>query len=112
MGDIIGVWHKTGLQLKLQLLIQGTLVVILLSAQQWLTNQFEHQQLIAAEQRTTAVADGAINGLNTLMSTKLGGEDVISDGKARALFIRKMGISDKINEFRVIRGKGTNDEFG
>lgn len=112
MGDIIGIWHKAGLQLKLKLLIQGTLVVILLSAQQWLTHQFEHQQLIAAEQRTTAVADGAINGLNTLMSTKLGGEDVISDAKARALFIQKMGISDKINEFRVIRGKGTNDEFG
>ena len=105
-------WNKIGLKLKLQLLIQGFLIVILLSAQQWLVSQFEYRSLAAAEERTLAVADGAINGLNTLMVTKLGGEDVISDSVARALFIEKMGAAEKVKELRVVRSKGTVDEFG
>ena len=105
-------WGRLGLQLKLQILIQGFLITILLGAQQWLSFNFERQGLKAAEDRTVAVADGAINGLNTLMATRLGGNFVISDAAARALFIQKMGASDKIRELRVIRGKGTNDEFG
>jgi methyl-accepting chemotaxis protein len=112
MSHIAEIWQKTGLQLKLQLLIQSTLLVLLVSAQVWLTHQIEHRQLIATEERTTAMADGAINGLNTLMVTKLGGDDVISNAKARALFIEKMGYSDNLKELRVIRAKGTNDEFG
>ncbi len=100
-----------GLQRKLQILIQGFLIVVLLAAQQWLSNQFENRALLAAEERTVAVADGAINGLNTLMVTKLGGKDVISDPVARALFIQKMGISENIQELRIIRGKGVVDEF-
>jgi len=57
------------------------------------------------------VADGTINGLNTLMITKLGEKDVISDKTSRALFIEKMGVSEGIKELRVIRGKGIVDEF-
>jgi methyl-accepting chemotaxis protein len=105
-------WSKFGLQVKLQILIQGFLIVILLAAQHWISSRFEHQILKSAEDRTAAVADGAINGLNTLMVTKLGGEDVISDTAARALFIQKMGASDNVRELRIVRGKGTNDEFG
>jgi methyl-accepting chemotaxis protein len=101
-----------GLQLKLKLLIQGFLLLVLLSAQQSLLGQFEQRALVAAEDRTLAVADGAINGLNTLMVTKLGSEDVISDVVARALFIQKMGAGDKVKELRVVRGKGVVDEFG
>jgi len=37
---------------------------------------------------------------------------VISDEKSRALFIQKMGASDKVKEMRVVRGKGVIDEFG
>jgi methyl-accepting chemotaxis protein-1 (serine sensor receptor) len=105
-------WDRLGLQLRLQILIQGFLIVILLFAQHWLSGQFENQVLSAAEERTVAVADGAINGLNTLMVTKLGGKDVISDPDARALFIKKMGASDRLLDLRIVRGKGTIDEFG
>ena len=112
MNNIAGWWSKIGLQLKLQLLIQGFLIVVLVGAQQWLSNQFEQRALRAAEDRTVAVADGVINGLNTLMVTKLGDKDVISDPVSRALFIEKMGVSENLKELRVVRGKGTNDEFG
>src|ERR1019366_2711122 len=91
-------WHRIGLQLKLQILIQGFLIVILLAAQQWLSIQFEHEVLSAAKERANAVADGTINGLNTLMVTKAGDKDVIDDAVSRALFIQKMGTSEKIKE--------------
>ncbi len=112
MSVLSNWWSKIGLQLKLQILIQGFLIVILLVAQHWISSRFEHQITKSAEDRTAAVADGAINGLNTLMVTKLGGIDVISDAAARALFIQKMGASDNVKELRIVRGKGTNDEFG
>ncbi len=112
MKSIAQGWSGLGLQLKLQILIQGFLLLVLLSAQQWLLVQFEQRAMGAAEDRTLAVADGAINGLNTLMVTKLGHEDVISDAVARALFVQKMGAADKVKELRVVRGKGTVDEFG
>lgn len=104
-------WDGIGLQLKLQILIQGLLIIILVAAQHWISVQFERQILDAAEERAKTVADGAINGLNTLMLTKVGAEDVISDKASRALFIQKMGASEKIEEMRVVRGKGVVDEF-
>jgi len=112
MNLVFRWWDGIGLQLKLKILIQGVLIVILLAAQQWLVHQFEQRSMKAAEERSVAVADGTINALNTLMVTKLGGDDVISDTKSRALFIQKMGVSEGVKELRVIRGKGTDDEFG
>ena len=112
MANFPNTWSRLGLQLKLQLLIQGFLIVVLLAAQQWISSRFEMQITRAAQERTVAVADGVINGLNTLMVTKLGGNDVISDAAARALFIQKMGASDNVKELRVVRGKGIKDEFG
>lgn len=104
-------WARVGLQLKLQILIQGFLIIILLCAQQWLSMQFEALVLAGAEERATAVGDGAINGLNTLMLTKAGKDEVISDQKSRALFIDKMGKSENVREMRIVRGKGVDDEF-
>ncbi|MCF8209006.1 MAG: hypothetical protein K9K38_06335, partial [Rhodoferax sp.] len=104
-------WSRLGLQHKLQLLIQGFLVIILFSAQVWLSGKIEQRAWHAAEDRTIAVADGVMNSLNTLMSVQVDGKDVISDAKARELFIKQVGISDGIKELRVVRGKG-NDEFG
>jgi methyl-accepting chemotaxis protein len=97
--------------LKLQALIQIFLIVISLSAQQWLSFQFEHEVMSAAEERAVVVGDGAINGLNTLMVTKMGDHEVISDKVSRALFIQKMGVSEKIKELRIVRAKGVDDEF-
>jgi methyl-accepting chemotaxis protein len=112
MKNILQFWNTISLQLKLQLLIQGLLLVILLSAQQWLAHQFEARELASAQERAIAVADGVNNGLNTFMDIKVGGEDAISDPKARALFIQRLGVSDNLKELRVVRGKGVDDEFG
>jgi methyl-accepting chemotaxis protein len=112
MNGIESRWNKVGLQWKLQLLIQGALLVLLLAAQHWLSHELEHRFLKAAEQRTMDVADGAINGLNTLMDVQVDGKDVISDPKARARFIGQIGVSDGLRELRIVRGKGTVDEFG
>ena len=111
MSYVSDGWSKIGLQLKLQILIQGFLIVILIAAQQWIALQFEHQVLNAAKQRSAAVADGVINGLNILMITKAGKDEVISDKKARAQFISKMGASEGVRELRVIRGKVIDEEF-
>jgi len=105
--------HKTtgsriGLQLTLQLLIQGFLIVILVSAQHWISHQIEDQLMTAARERTIAVGDGAINGLNTMMVAKM----TILDPEARALFISKMGASENVKELRIVRGKSVVDQFG
>jgi methyl-accepting chemotaxis protein len=105
-------WSGLGLQLKMQILIQGFMLVVLLATQFWVSNQIETRGLHAAEDRTAAVADGVINALNTLMSAKVEDHDVIDDPKVRDLFIRKMGASEGVKELRVIRGKGVVDEFG
>ncbi|WP_272938333.1 methyl-accepting chemotaxis protein [Noviherbaspirillum denitrificans] len=105
-------WSGLGLQRKLQILIQGFLLVVLVGVQHWISHQFEQRELLAAKERTTAVADGAINGLNTLMDVTVAGKDVISDAKAKARFIKQIGISEGIKELRIIRGKATTDEFG
>jgi methyl-accepting chemotaxis protein len=105
-------WARFGLQGKLQILIQGFMLVILLATQFWISGQIERRALHAAEDRVSVVADGVINALNTLMATKVGGHDVIDDPKVRDMFIRKMGDSDDLKELRVIRGKGVIDEFG
>ncbi len=105
-------WSGLGLQRKLQILIQALLVVILLVAQQWLSNRLEARALAAAQERTMAIADGVNNGLNTFMDITLDGKDVISDTKSRQLFIERLGVSDKLLELRVVRAKGTNDEYG
>jgi methyl-accepting chemotaxis protein len=112
MNSFSAWWRTVGLQLKLQILIQGFLIIVLVATQIWLSNQFEKQVIRAAEERTVAVADGVINGLNTFMVIKLGDKDVISDVKSRLFFIEKMGAADGVKELRVVRGKGTTDEFG
>ncbi|HEX8989959.1 MAG TPA: methyl-accepting chemotaxis protein [Rhodocyclaceae bacterium] len=111
MRAIASWWARRGLQARLQILIQGMLVAILLAAQYWVTQRLERQVMAATEERAIAVADGAINGLNTLMVTKLGDDDVISDKKSREEFLRRMGASDGIREMRVIRSPQLDTEF-
>ena len=111
MNGIANWWRRLGLRLRLQLLIQGALIVILGAAQAWISAQFEREVLDGAESRARAVADGAVNGLNTLMVTKVGSEDVISDPKARALFIKKTGEAEKILDMRIVRAKSMDNEY-
>ncbi len=112
MNTIFEQWSRFGLQRKLQILIQGFLLVILLAAQYGISHEIERRALRAAQDRVSVVADGVINALNTLMAAKVQDHDVIDDPKVRELFIRKMGDSNKLKELRVIRGKGVIDEFG
>jgi methyl-accepting chemotaxis protein len=111
VSGISSWWIGLGLRLKLQILIQGFLIVILVIAQLVISVKLEDQVLQAAEERARTVADGAINGLNTLMITKAGQKEVISDPKSRLNFIDKMGKSESIKEMRVFRAKQLDDEF-
>ena len=111
MNDTSNWWGNLGVQAKFQILTQVFLFVLLVASQQWISNQFEKLVLSAAEERARILADGAINGLNTLMVTKIGNEDVISDKKARAQFIEKIAVAETVKELRIIRGKGVNAEF-
>src|ERR1019366_3102606 len=63
------------------------------------------------KERANVIADGTINGLNTLMVTRVAGDDVISNKESRSLFIKKMGSSEKIKEMRVVRAKQLDTEF-
>jgi methyl-accepting chemotaxis protein len=110
--DFSAWWQGVGLQRKLQILIQAFLLLILVSVQQWVAGQLEQRAMAGAQQRTAAIADGVNNGLNTFMDIQIDGKDVISDPKSRALFIERVGVSDKLLELRVVRGKGIIDEFG
>jgi methyl-accepting chemotaxis protein len=105
-------WGQVPLQWKLQILIQMFLIVALMAAQHWISAKFERQVLNGAEDRAKQVADGVINGLNTLMVTRLGNDEVISDKDSRALFVKKMSASEKIVELRVVRAPGNDTDFG
>jgi methyl-accepting chemotaxis protein len=103
---------KLGLQRRLQLLIQGFLMLILIAAQLWVSSWLEDSEVLTAQESSISVADGINNGLNTMMEIKVGGKDAISDKPSRAMFIKRLGVSERLKELRVIRGKGTDDEFG
>ena len=95
------------MQHKLQILIQGFLIIVLLLTQRWLNHQFEAATFAAAESRAAVTADGVINGLNILMLT-----GAIGDTQTRELLVKKMGDSTGIKELRVIRGEPVAKQFG
>jgi len=111
MTHLKRLWASVGLQTRLQALIQGSLIVILVLSQLWITDAFERQTLEGVKKRAIEVSNGAINGLNTLMITEMGGEEVIRDRVARKLFIQKMGESDRLLDLRVFRDKQLDSEF-
>jgi diguanylate cyclase (GGDEF)-like protein/PAS domain S-box-containing protein len=100
-------WHALSMQVKLVLLIQGSIAIILLLAQNWIMNRGEERILISAEERALARADGVINGMNMLMET-----GTITDPANRKLYIRKMADSKDILSLRIIRAKQVSDQFG
>jgi hypothetical protein len=54
LNPVSRFWENIGLRLKLQILIQGFLIVILFVAQQSITIQLEKQVFSAAEERVSA----------------------------------------------------------
>ena len=111
INRILDWWSRVSLQIRLQILIQGSLFVILVVAQLWISKHLEQQGLTDVEARAKSVAASAINGLNTLMVVKLDNKELISDKPTRGLFIKKLSNVDKVLEMRIIRGKAIDDEF-
>jgi len=100
-------WSNLTLKNKLQFPIQLLLLLVLVLAQRTALEKFEEVVLDEAQQKALVSADGVLNGLNMLMIN-----GIISDAEQRALYVTKMGNSDKIDELRVIRGKPVQDQYG
>lgn len=104
---MINWWNCLSLKNKLQFPIQLILLMVMLLAQRVALDEFENSVLYEAKQKALVSADGVLNGLNMLMIN-----GIISDAEQRALYVKKMGASDKVNELRVIRNKPVQDQFG
>lgn len=100
-------WHQLGVQEKLHILIQGSLIILFVISMNWVIDRFEQEIFANAEQRADETADGLINGMNMLMLT-----GTISDPANRQLLIEKMRQSEGIKELRIVRGKSVLEQFG
>jgi diguanylate cyclase (GGDEF)-like protein/PAS domain S-box-containing protein len=100
-------WRQLGVQEKLHILIQGSLIVLFLLSVQWVVNRFEMQVMTSAEARAEETADGLINGMNMLMLT-----GQVSHPENRRLLLSKMSQSKGIRELRMIRGRPVIDQYG
>ncbi|MDO9013141.1 MAG: methyl-accepting chemotaxis protein [Gallionella sp.] len=100
-------WNSLTLKNKLQFPIQLLLLLVLVLAQRTALDKFEEVVLDEAQQKALVSADGVLNGLNMLMIN-----GIISDAEQRALYVTKMGASEKVDELRVIRNKPVQDQYG
>ncbi len=100
-------WNSLSIQAKLQILIQGFLIVVLAASQRWTMARFEQRMIEEAKIRAQISADGLLNGMNMLMVTGM-----ISDPANRTLMVKKMGDSQGVAELRIIRAKQVSDQFG
>jgi len=100
-------WRAIGVQEKLHILIQGTLIVLFFIMMVWVLERFELQIERAAESRAEETADGLINGMNMLMLT-----GQISSPENRKLLLNKMSQSRGVVELRIIRGRAVVEQFG
>jgi diguanylate cyclase (GGDEF)-like protein/PAS domain S-box-containing protein len=100
-------WRKLGVQEKLHILIQGSLIVLFIISMNWVTDRFEQQIMNHAEQRAVEMADGLINGMNLLMLT-----GAVHDPANRQLLVDKMRQSKGVRELRIVRGASVVAQFG
>jgi hypothetical protein len=107
VGSLVKKWHGLGVQEKLHILIQGSLIILFFISMEWVVGRFEQQIMTSTEERAEDTADGLINGMNMLMLT-----GTISDPENRKLLLKKMGQSEGIKELRIIRGKSVIAQFG
>jgi len=104
---LIHSWRELGVQEKLHILIQGSLVVLFIISMNWVIERFEQQILNHAAQRADETADGLINGMNMLMLT-----GAIADPANRTLLLNKMRQSEGVHELRIVRGDSVIAQFG
>ncbi|BBJ00083.1 hypothetical protein FGKAn22_17750 [Ferrigenium kumadai] len=107
MNVIRKQWLRIGVQEKLHILIQGTLIILFFILMEWVVDRFEVQIDRAAESHAEETADGLINGMNMLMLT-----GQVSDPGNRRLLLDKMSQSRGIAELRIIRGRSVVEQFG
>lgn len=107
MNRISKKWHGLGVQEKLHILIQGSLIVLFFLSMDWVIARFEDQIMSSAELRAEETADGLINGMNMLMLT-----GTISIPENRRLLLNKMQQSEGVKELRIIRGESVIAQFG
>ncbi|OFZ69027.1 MAG: chemotaxis protein, partial [Betaproteobacteria bacterium RBG_16_56_24] len=100
-------WSGLSLKNKLQIPIQLLLLVVMVLVQRVILDRFEERVLEESRQKAVIAADGVLNGLNMLMIN-----GIISNAEQRALFVKKMGASEKVLELRVIRNKPVQDQYG
>jgi diguanylate cyclase (GGDEF)-like protein/PAS domain S-box-containing protein len=107
MNAFISGWRATGVQEKLHILIQGTLIILFFFSMEWVLGRFEIQIERTAESRAEETANGLINGMNMLMLT-----GQISNPANRKLLLGKMSQSQGVAELRIIRGHAVIEQFG
>jgi diguanylate cyclase (GGDEF)-like protein/PAS domain S-box-containing protein len=104
---MIKKWNSLGVQEKLHILIQGTLIILFFISVEWVISRFDAQITAAVEARAVDTADGLINGMNMLMLT-----GAISNPDNRRLLLKKMSQSQGVKELRIIRAQQVSDQFG
>ncbi len=100
-------WSSLSLHNKLQIPIQLVLLVALLTAQFWVTNEFRKELLSRAERRAIDSAAQAFWGLNSMM---LNGN--IRNPEARKVYFMKMSALDNVKDFHIARGTPVQNQFG
>lgn len=100
-------WRKFGVQKKMHIAMQGTLILLFILYANWVLGRFEQQIISHAEQRAKETADGLINGMNMLMLT-----GAISHPANRILLLEKMRQSQGIKELRIVRGASVVAQYG
>jgi PAS domain S-box-containing protein len=92
---------------KLQFLIQGTLIVLLTSAQIFVESNMEMEMRVNAQARGSQAANEIIDNLNMLMVT-----GQISEPSNRKLLLHKITSSGHVISAQVFRTKAVTDIFG
>ena len=100
-------FKNLSLQTKLRLIIQGTLLVMLVSAQLWISNDFRKDTFASAKLQAEQIANETIDSANMLMET-----GTISDVANRKLLIKKIMSSGNIKSLQLVRAQQVINQFG
>lgn len=101
------LWGKIGVQWRLHLLIQLSLISFFIVSHSWIVQQFDDMGIKDIETQANETSDGLINGLNLLMVT-----GQIFDPGNRELLVKKMSSSPFVKELHVARAEQVNKQFG
>lgn len=92
---------------KLTLLISLLMAILILITLNVLISRYEKKIYDDMMKEAVFLSDGALNGLNVLMQS---GD--IGRLELRSLMIKKMGQSEFVVDFRVVRGEPVRNQFG